>query len=115
MIPTLDKQKFYEKLKPHAKSCTNILIFMFLDEGFRYQLIFDWTDTLPDGSFNPTATAQLMDMHKIGFHRYIVNDLQIDMRQCPTDYKLYKTLKKWIDEAFSGYDEEGKNDSNKGR
>lgn len=103
----LDKKEFYKKLKPFSKNKHNgIQLFMYLDNEFRCQLIFGWSNSNPNGEFNPMMYAQLLDMHKVGSHRYIVPDLNWNCvdENTTTDYKLYKFLKKWIYDATSNYD-----------
>ncbi len=101
----LDKQWFYENLKPHAKNKhTPIFLDMPLSrKDFRYRLVFDWNPRKPNGDFNRIMTAQLIDTHKnVGHGKYVVPDLNFDCieNDVTTDYKLYKFLDRWVQQAF---------------
>ena len=102
---TLDKKWFYENLKGFGSNkFTPIYMDIPLNkEDTRYRLIFDWNPRKSDGSFNPLMLAQLIDTQKsVGHGKYIVPDLFFNCfeKGILSDFKLYKFLKKWIEEAF---------------
>lgn len=97
----LDKAKFYEALKPFAKTHTGIDFNIRF--GDHYELIFSWRDTKPNGDLDPIMHVQLMDTKIDGFRKYVVPDLVLDAEKegVDTDYKLYKRLNQWATEAIA--------------
>ena len=102
----LDKKWFYESLKPFTNKYLPIFIDIPLSkENPRYRIIFDWSSRTPSGKFNPMMLCQLIDTTKQGFRKYVVPDLLFDCVKegVTTDYKLYKYLSAWIDDALKNY------------
>lgn len=104
----LDKQWFYENLKPFSNKHLPIFFDMPLNKSnFRYRIVFSWTSRKPNGDFNPMMSCQLIDTHKQGSKKYVVPDLLFDCQKekVNTDYKLFKYLSAWVDEALKNYEE----------
>ena len=102
-MSNLNKQWFYENLKRFTNKHLPIHIDISLSkEDLRYRIIYSWTNIKPNGDFNPIMSCQLIDTSKGGRDRYVVPDLIFDCVKegVTTDYKLYKYLSKWIDEAL---------------
>ena len=97
----LDKKLFYDVLKPFTNK--HIPINFFFRFGTHYELIFNWENRRPNGDFNPKMNAQLIDLSKQGYHKYVVPDLIFDCQKekVTTDYKLYKYLDKWVTAALA--------------
>lgn len=101
----LDKEMFYQFLKPFAKN-KSVPIFFDMPinkENLHIRLIFNWHPQKVYGGTNPIASAQLVNTTKtVGHGKYVVPDLTFDMieQRITTDYKLYKFLNKWVENAF---------------
>ena len=101
----LDKKTFYKYLKPFAKN-KSVPIFFDMPinkENLHIRLIFCWHSQKINGDVNPMATAQLIDTTKtVGRGKYVVPDFTFDMieQRIATDYKLYKFLADWVENAF---------------
>ena len=105
----LNKQWFYEQLKPFKNKHLPIFFDTTLNKtNLRYRIIFSWTSKKPNGDFNPLMSCQLIDTYKQGSKKYVVPDLIFDCvkEKVTTDYKLFKYLSSWIDEALKNYNEE---------
>lgn len=103
----LDKKWFYENLKGFENPNLPISINMSISkENLRYRIIFNWTSRKPNGDFNPIMSCQLIDTTKQGYHQYVVPDLIFDCikEDVITDFKLYKYLDLWINEAIKKYE-----------
>ena len=98
MIYNLDKKKFYENLRKRGRY-NEIFFFMPIDENEnRYEMMFDWTDKLPNGEFNPIMTAKLIDKRKTRRERQIAEiNFNCIEKGVITDYKLYKFINGWIE------------------
>lgn len=102
-MPKFDKEWFYENLKGFENKYLPIFIDITLNRHeIRYRLIFSWTAYLPSGKFNPMMSAQLIDTTKQGSQKYVVPDLIFNSIEegVTTDFKLYKYLRKWIENAL---------------
>ncbi len=102
----LDKKWFYESLKRF----TNKYVPIFFDiplsrDCLRYRIVFSWSSIKPNGDYNPYMSCQLIDTTKYGSRKYVVPDLLFDCVKegVTTDYKLYKYLSAWIDDALKNY------------
>lgn len=105
----LDKKWFYEQLKQFSNKHLPIYIDIPISkENLRYRIIYSWTSRKPNGDFNPIMSCQLIDTSKQGWNKYVVPDLIFNCQKenVTTDFKLYKYLSKWIDEALSNYKED---------
>ena len=99
----INKELFYEQLKPFAhKSITIRLVIRF---GEFYELLFTWERRIRSEEYAPMY-AQLIDMRKSGSNKYVAPDLDFDpiKEGITTDYKLYKYLCKWVDNAMKEYE-----------
>ncbi|MBQ2389609.1 MAG: hypothetical protein II305_06105 [Clostridia bacterium] len=102
----LDKEYFYEQLKPFSNKYLPIHFDCPISkENLRFRIIFSWHSRKPNGDFNPIMSCQLVDTFKQGIKKYVVPDLIFDCKEegVTTDFKLYKYLSKWIDNALEGY------------
>ena len=105
----LDKKWFYKALEPFANKHLPIFFDIPLNKtNPRYRIIYSWSSRKPNGDFNPIMSCQLIDTYKQGSKKYVVPDLLFDCIQekVTTNYKLYKYLSAWIDEALKNYKEE---------
>jgi len=105
----LDKKWFYENLKPFANPHLPIHIDIPISkENLGYRIIFSWQSKKPNGDFNPIMSCQLIDTTKQGWHKYVVPDLIFNCKEkgTTTDYKLYKYLAKWVEDALATYQTE---------
>lgn len=103
----LDKSWFYEQLKPFANKYLPIFFDCSISkDNLRFRIIFSWKSRKPNGEFNPIMSCQLIDTHRQGYNKYVVPDLLFDCQKegVTTDYKLYKYLSKWIENALENYD-----------
>lgn len=106
----LDKAWFYESLKPFKNPYLPIFFDMSISkDNLRYRIIFSWTSQKPNGDFNPIMSCQLIDTTKQGSQKYVVPDLLFDCIKegVTTDFKLYKFLSKWVENALVTQTEKG--------
>ena len=102
----IDKAYFYENLKQFTNKYLPIFIDMPISkDNLRYRIIYSWTSRKPNGDFNPIMYCQLIDTTKQGINKYVVPDLIFDCKKegVTTDFKLYKFLSKWVENALTEY------------
>ena len=99
----INKESFYEQLKPFAHK--NIPIRLVIRFGEHYELLFSWERRIRLGEYTPMY-AQLIDMRKSGSNKYVAPDLDFDpiKEGITTDYRLYKYLCKWVNNAMKEYE-----------
>lgn len=105
----LDKALFYDNLKDFSNKHLPIFFNMPINRSnLRYRIIFSWSSRKPNGDFNPTMSCQLIDTFKQGYNKYVVHDLLFDCvkEKVTTDFKLYKYLAAWVENALKNYNEE---------
>lgn len=103
----LEKSWFYEQLKPFTNKFMPIFFDCSLNKNnLRFRIIFSWHSRKPNGDFNPIMYCQLVDTHKQGSKKYVVPDLIFDCTKegVTTDFKLYKYISNWVDNALKNYD-----------
>ena len=102
----IDKAWFYENLKPFANKYLPIYMDIPISkDNLRYRIIYSWTSRKPNGDFNPIMSCQLIDTTKQGWNKYVVPDLIFDCKKegVTTDFKLYKFLSKWVENALTDH------------
>ena len=108
-VAMLDKELFYQHLKKFSNKHMPIFFDMPINsQTLHIRLIFSWQSRKPNGDFNPTMFAQLIDMTlTVTNGKYITPDLCFDCIKegITTDFKLYKYLNAWIKKALEQKEE----------